>query len=135
MREIYPFCKYSHLKLRQTNVIVMILIGITSLLYTFICIQSYITKTAINNNSDSTNINVSIKIYSLLLLLPQITFFLIFTIVFYTWFTLAHSFIKNLDYTLKRLKIVLGILNILLWISIIVYYIGLPLVTIRKDLL
>ncbi len=122
IKEIYPFCKMqTKLKWKKhRSLIAVILIGITAFLYILVCIQSYFTKLALN---DGINQQLTIKIYALLLLLPQITLFMLFTLIFYTWFVLAHSFVNNLKEIKKRLRKILAFINVFIWCFFIIYYI------------
>lgn len=115
--EIYPFWKKRHeLKWKKHRAMFAIfMIGVTAFLYILVCVQAYITKMHFTL--------VTIKVYTFFLLLPQLTLFMVFSMIFYTWFTLAHSFLVNLQDLKQMVRIILLTVNIAVWIILLVYYI------------
>eukprot|EP01083_Nonionella_stella_P056165 148071_1 len=124
--EMYPFCALLRKRIKMDSykaVFAMILIGITAFLYMIVCIQAYITKLSIHND-------VAIKMYTLALLLPQVTLFMLFSQIFYTWFGLSHSFLSNVDQVRQRMRYLLYAVNVFIWCFLIVYY---ALICAEKD--
>ncbi len=122
--EVFPFCRTRKLKWYTHRAVwVMILIGITSLLYFLVSILAYYTKQSFMENNDKYNSIIFTEMYTLSLLLPQITCFMIFTLIFYTWFVIAHSFKNAIEEYKGLLRKVLYSINIFVWIILITYYI------------
>merc|ERR1711920_804955 len=68
-----------------------------------------------------------IKLYTLFLLLPQVTYFMIFTLIFYSWFCLVHFlFLPDMNTSKKKknIKFVLYFINLFLWIFLLIYYVS-----------
>merc|ERR1719242_300837 len=114
---IKPFWKIRHeLKWKKHRAMFAIfMIGVTAFLYILVCIQAYITKMHFTM--------VTVKVYTFFLLLPQLTLFAVFSMIFYTWFTLAHSFLTNLQDLKSMIRIVLLSVNIAVWVILLTYYI------------
>eukprot|EP01083_Nonionella_stella_P056163 148065_1 len=127
MRDLYPFY-VRHAKRKVTfqthrSVYAVILIGLSSFLYVIVYIIEFLTKLSIQQNGASMRTDIWIKLYSLSLLLPQVTLFLLFSLIFYTWFVLAHSFMQNIDDVKRRIRYAIVVVNLLIWCFLIVYYV------------
>eukprot|EP01083_Nonionella_stella_P227242 806428_1 len=125
IRDIWPFyTKEARRKVTfatHRSVYAVMLIGLTAFLYVIVYIMAFFTKLSMQQPGPSTN--SLIKIYTLSLLLPQVTLFMLFSLIFYTWFGLAHSFMQNIDDVKRRIrKTAIGV-NILIWCFLITYYI------------
>eukprot|EP01084_Bolivina_argentea_P035191 65274_1 len=111
IRLIYPFYVYKKsMAFKWSNhrsVICMILIGITAFLHLLCNICAYLTKKAMSNNGNG--ISTAIKLYSIFQSVPQMTYFMIFSMIAYSWFTIAHGFMPYIDYIKKNKD---GIINI-----------------------
>ena len=117
--EIYPFLNKTRRSFfsweTHKAVVALSLLGVTSFLYVILCIQAYFTKLYLNPTT--------IQFYSLTLLLPRLTFFMLFTMIFHTWFTLAHGFLNNFSSTQRIMQKVLITINVSIWILLALYYI------------
>jgi len=75
---------------QRITVLAVFLIGLTALLYAIACVLDFLAKRALTTSEDLDEIASIIKLYTLSLLLPQSTYLMFFSLVFYSWFKLVH---------------------------------------------
>lgn len=113
--QIYPFIRYyKKYGCKRNPVFVLILIAIISLTQYILCIEFYL----LGYGWTDTHVDV----ITFLMLFPVILYFLIFSIIFYSWFAIAMSF-KALTVGFKKhLRNILIIINFFCAVIILVQY-------------
>eukprot|EP01083_Nonionella_stella_P037527 102304_1 len=114
---VYPFCR-NRQKItwkKHRGVIAVLLMGITAFLYILVCAQAYWTKTHFTKTN--------IRIYSFVLLLPQNSFFMAFSMVFYTWYCIINGLNADFRKLKKRVLRILFVSNVILWVILIGFYV------------
>eukprot|EP01084_Bolivina_argentea_P054435 99823_1 len=105
--QIYPFFIDKYLSYKQNSVIIMLLLFVVSIIYFVVCMQFHFLKYA---NVNSNNIHGHVII--LLLLLLRWVYFMVYSMIFNTWFILAHSMSKTQETDHRKMKIILIRTNI-----------------------
>jgi len=115
--EVWPFLRCSFFLCsaitwkKHRAVFGVLLIAVSALLYVLVCVQAH----AISVDMNAANV----KVYTLCLLLPQISLFFLFTLIFYTWFVLAHTLHKINIHEIKRVvRYVLLSVNVLICVGL-----------------
>ena len=123
--EVYPFLSHEKLKwYNHRSVMVMMLISLSAIIYLIASIFAYITKQSFANNNEGTLLHIIlVDIYTFFLLIPELTFFMMFSLIMYTWFILAHGFLNRIEDHKQKLRIVLYVINIIVALFFLVYYI------------
>ena len=115
LSQIYPFFVDKGLNYKHPSIMVMTLLGVISILYVIICIQFHALK------YDGLN-DINIHFLEFFLLFINILYFIIFSIIFFTWFKLAHSMDGKHPPNLSRVKKRIISVNILIIIFTIIVY-------------
>ena len=105
--EIYPFFVDKYLSYKQRSVMVMSLLCIISLLYFVICIQFHFLK-------EKGFVTANVNILTINLLLTLNLHFGIYSLVFYSWFILAHSVSGNFNALESKIRKILYCTNVLI---------------------
>lgn len=113
--------------LHRIYIFVIFLIGITALFYAFVCLFAYMTKQALiarHGQNDSNMTESLLQIYALCLLLPQIPYFVILSLVFYSWYSVTYFTLLpdlNISKNLKLIKNALLALNAFFCFFLFIY--------------
>ena len=125
--EIYPFFVDKYLTFKQMSVYVMLSLFIISLLYFMVCIMFHFLKYYGLNS-------IIINILVFLSLVTLNVYFIVFSLIFYTWFSLTHSInINEIDTMKTKTRHRLYTANILTILFTITVYI-LTIIIDRIDL-
>eukprot|EP01083_Nonionella_stella_P145631 456689_1 len=114
MLEIYPFFIDKYLTIKQRSIVVMLLILLVSILYFVICITFYILKLYdVNEHVLKTIVTVS-------LLVVQFVYLIIYSLIFYTWFSIAHAWKPNKNLCTANMKQIMYVFNVVIALFLVV---------------
>ena len=115
---IFPFCIYKDLNLKHKGVISMLILDLIVLLYACICIGIWLLSI-----TDESWYNIISEMVAIVVLIPLAFYFALFSMIFYTWYSLAKSIDANALKMKRKLRRVLYSLNIFITTLLIGIYI------------